>query len=94
MLVKLPDDERADEKNNVLVGKQLVPANLLKAEVVEKCICIQNHENSFHRLIRIKDSYVTPTNRGLMSVLKSPVLLKGTASAVPEVLCLQWGFSP
>jgi hypothetical protein len=25
---------------------------------------------------------------------ENPVLLKGTASAVPQVFCLQWGFSP
>jgi hypothetical protein len=25
---------------------------------------------------------------------KNPVLLKGTASAVPQVFYLQWGFSP
>jgi hypothetical protein len=30
----------------------------------------------------------------LHRLLKNPVLLKGTASAVPQVFCLQWGFSP
>jgi hypothetical protein len=30
----------------------------------------------------------------LYRLRKNPVLLKGTASAVPQVFYLQWGFSP
>jgi hypothetical protein len=29
MLVELSDDGRADEKDNILIGKQLIPADLL-----------------------------------------------------------------
>jgi hypothetical protein len=37
---------------------------------------------------------VSPKTQRLKRVLKESALLKGTASAVPQVLCLQWALAP